>query len=195
MTADTPLPDFKALVFREWQKMYALRTWTRDEATVELGKRMYRLGQQSAQPPAVTDEPDWQKIAAYVLEGFEPRHPVLCRNTIAAELQAFYRLGQQSAQPPAVPDEALVQALHDVEQLEEAHEVLTTQQAQFVCDRSVMEAAADLVALWKAKKISGIPRSERNAAIEDSRERLIIAVDRSASRRSAASTDKPKEKA
>jgi hypothetical protein len=38
-------------------------------------------------------------------------------------------------------------------------------------------AAADLVSLWRAQKITGLPRSERNAAIEEVRERLCMAVD------------------
>lgn len=39
--------------------------------------------------------------------------------------------------------------------------------------RDIEAAARDLVALWKAQKVTGLPRSERNAAIEQSRERLI----------------------
>lgn len=45
---------------------------------------------------------------------------------------------------------------------------------------TVTEAARDLVALWKSPTIAGLPRSERNAAIEDSRNRLIAAVDAAA---------------
>ncbi len=41
----------------------------------------------------------------------------------------------------------------------------------------VIGSARDLVALWKAQKISGLSRAERNAAIEDTRQRLIDAVD------------------
>lgn len=44
-------------------------------------------------------------------------------------------------------------------------------------DAGIIEAASDLVALWKAQKISGASRSERNAAIETARERLIKALD------------------
>ncbi len=44
-------------------------------------------------------------------------------------------------------------------------------------EREVIEVAADLVALWKAQKIKGLPRAERNAAIEGVRERLIKAVE------------------
>ena len=43
--------------------------------------------------------------------------------------------------------------------------------------REAINAAKDLVALWKAQKISGASRAERNAAIEDARERLIRAVE------------------
>jgi len=41
----------------------------------------------------------------------------------------------------------------------------------------IVESAMDLVALWKAQKIAGLPRSERNAAIEETRNRLIAACD------------------
>ena len=44
-------------------------------------------------------------------------------------------------------------------------------------ERLVVERAADLVALWRAQKISGVPRAERNAAIEDVRSGLCAAVD------------------
>lgn len=42
----------------------------------------------------------------------------------------------------------------------------------------IVEAARDLVALWKAQKIFGASRAERNGAIEGARERLIAAVER-----------------
>ena len=42
----------------------------------------------------------------------------------------------------------------------------------------VIEAAKDLVALWKEQKISGLSRSERNTSIEQVRERLIAAVEK-----------------
>lgn len=38
---------------------------------------------------------------------------------------------------------------------------------------AVADAARDLIALWKQGKIDGLPRAERNAAIESSRARLI----------------------
>lgn len=41
----------------------------------------------------------------------------------------------------------------------------------------VIDAAEALVALWKAHKIAGVKRSERNSAIDDTRARLIEAVD------------------
>jgi hypothetical protein len=41
----------------------------------------------------------------------------------------------------------------------------------------VVEAAETLVALWKARKIAGVKRSERNSAIDETRARLIEAVD------------------
>ena len=43
--------------------------------------------------------------------------------------------------------------------------------------KMVIQAAGDLVALWRAQKISGASRSDRNAAIEEVRERLCRAVD------------------
>lgn len=42
--------------------------------------------------------------------------------------------------------------------------------------RGVAAVAADLVALWQAQRVAGLPRSARNAAIEESRERLIKAL-------------------
>ncbi len=41
----------------------------------------------------------------------------------------------------------------------------------------VMDAARDLAALWRAQKIYGATRAERNAAIEGARARLHRAVD------------------
>lgn len=41
----------------------------------------------------------------------------------------------------------------------------------------VVDAAEALVALWKAQKIAGVSRSERNSAIDETRARLIEAVD------------------
>ena len=40
----------------------------------------------------------------------------------------------------------------------------------------VVEAADDMVVLWRNMKIDGMPRAERNAAIETSRQRLIDAL-------------------
>lgn len=40
----------------------------------------------------------------------------------------------------------------------------------------VADIARNLVALWQEQKISGLPRAERNAAIEGTRDRLIEAV-------------------
>ena len=40
----------------------------------------------------------------------------------------------------------------------------------------IVEAARDIVALWNSPKIQGLPRAERNSAIEDSRAALIDAV-------------------
>lgn len=42
--------------------------------------------------------------------------------------------------------------------------------------RAIEEVARDLTALWQVQKVSGLPRAERNAAIEESRERLIRAL-------------------
>lgn len=41
----------------------------------------------------------------------------------------------------------------------------------------VADVAAELVALWESPKIKGLPRAERNAAIEGTREKLIVAVE------------------
>ena len=41
---------------------------------------------------------------------------------------------------------------------------------------TIASAARDLVSLWQAQKIEGLPRAERNAAIEDTRQRLIDIV-------------------
>lgn len=40
----------------------------------------------------------------------------------------------------------------------------------------IATCALDLVALWEAQKISGASRSERNSAIEETRERLIQVI-------------------
>lgn len=42
---------------------------------------------------------------------------------------------------------------------------------------AIIGAASDLVALWKAQKVASLPRADRNAAIEETRERLIRAVE------------------
>ena len=42
--------------------------------------------------------------------------------------------------------------------------------------RPIEAAARNLTALWQAQKISGLPRADRNAAIEESRERLIAVL-------------------
>lgn len=49
--------------------------------------------------------------------------------------------------------------------------ILTPAESQIVL------AARDLVALWQSPRIQGLPRSERNAAIDETRTRLINAVD------------------
>lgn len=41
----------------------------------------------------------------------------------------------------------------------------------------VADVARDFVALWREQKIAGLPRADRNAAIEDVRHRLCTAVD------------------
>jgi hypothetical protein len=43
-------------------------------------------------------------------------------------------------------------------------------------ERSIIEAASDIVALWQSPNIQVLPRAERNAAIEETRNRLIEAV-------------------
>jgi hypothetical protein len=40
----------------------------------------------------------------------------------------------------------------------------------------IVEIARDLVALWQSPNIQALPRADRNAAIEDTRKRLIEAV-------------------
>lgn len=40
----------------------------------------------------------------------------------------------------------------------------------------VLSAARNLVWLWRNQKVAGLPRAERNAAIEGSREALTLAV-------------------
>lgn len=42
----------------------------------------------------------------------------------------------------------------------------------------IVELARDLVALWQSPNIQALPRADRNAAIEDTRKRLIDAVGR-----------------
>lgn len=44
-------------------------------------------------------------------------------------------------------------------------------------EREIVEAARDLVALWRAQNIADLSRAERNAAIDGARERLSRAVD------------------
>lgn len=41
----------------------------------------------------------------------------------------------------------------------------------------IVDAALDLVLLWKAQRIANLPRADRNVAIEETRERLIRAVE------------------
>ena len=43
-------------------------------------------------------------------------------------------------------------------------------------EADIIAAAQDLVSLWENQNIQGLPRAERNAAIEDTRNRLIAAV-------------------
>lgn len=43
--------------------------------------------------------------------------------------------------------------------------------------QAIIDAAVTLVDLWRQQKIAGLPRPERNAAIEDVRATLIYAVD------------------
>lgn len=45
--------------------------------------------------------------------------------------------------------------------------------------QEIEQAARDLVALWQAQKVSGLPRADRNAAIEECRNRLIELLGRS----------------
>lgn len=43
--------------------------------------------------------------------------------------------------------------------------------------QNVIDASQDIVSLWKAQKISGLSRAERNTSIDEVRSRLIIAVE------------------
>ena len=43
--------------------------------------------------------------------------------------------------------------------------------------QDILEAARDLVALWKAQKIEGLTRAQRNTAIDDARAELTKAVE------------------
>lgn len=54
---------------------------------------------------------------------------------------------------------------------------LTFEEIMTENERAVINAAQDIVALWKAQRIAGATRAERNAAIEETRDRLIAAVD------------------
>jgi ABC-type phosphate/phosphonate transport system substrate-binding protein len=40
----------------------------------------------------------------------------------------------------------------------------------------IVEIAKDLVALWQSPRIQGLPRADRNAAIEETRNRMIAAI-------------------
>ena len=42
--------------------------------------------------------------------------------------------------------------------------------------QEIIDAALDLVALWENPKIMGLSRADRNATIEKSRNRLIVAA-------------------
>ena len=41
----------------------------------------------------------------------------------------------------------------------------------------VADLAAELVALWESPNIKGLPRAERNAAIDGTRKKLTVAVE------------------
>lgn len=45
-----------------------------------------------------------------------------------------------------------------------------------IAHAEIVEIAKDLVALWQSPKIQGLPRAERNTAIEETRNRMIAAV-------------------
>ncbi len=47
---------------------------------------------------------------------------------------------------------------------------------EIVAAADVADIAGDLVGLWENQNISGLPRADRNAAIEDTRNKLIEAV-------------------
>lgn len=55
--------------------------------------------------------------------------------------------------------------------------IIDAQKAEIDRLRAVAKIAADLVSLWRNQKIQGVPRAERNAAIEDTRSALVAAVD------------------
>lgn len=61
-------------------------------------------------------------------------------------------------------------------QVEKYGQLLTKANEQAARLSLIADTAADLVLLWQQQKIAGLPRSERNAAIEDVRNRLIDAV-------------------
>ena len=74
---------------------------------------------------------------------------------------------------------------------------MTTNEIEAALD--VADVAAELVALWENQNIRGLPRAERNAAIDGTREKLIKAVhewkaadaaERSAEQRDANGTNK-----
>lgn len=54
--------------------------------------------------------------------------------------------------------------------------ILAMQAERRGAKQDIVDLAKDLVALWTSPKISGLPRSERNAAIEDTRNAMIEAV-------------------
>lgn len=45
-------------------------------------------------------------------------------------------------------------------------------------EREIINLAYDLVALWESPNIAGLPRNERNKAIEETRAKMIDAVHR-----------------
>ena len=80
--------------------------------------------------------------------------------------------------PHPTPEERVEAALNDWRKdagdLRSA--ILAMQAERRGAKQDIVDLAKDLVALWTSPKISGLPRSERNAAIEDTRNAMIEAV-------------------
>jgi hypothetical protein len=138
--------------------------------------------------PSVEPQSDWLAAKLNIARADGWREAVICARQASRDLIPPDREADQvhkfaaETVVRAVEEGARTAGVRFIEALQNSrNDGASAQEPQRLAERvgwreDIIGAAKNLVSLWQSQKIEGLPRSERNAAIEQTREALTRAV-------------------